>query len=1093
MATQELNEQPTLRTLYRPPGYLSNESVEVAVVIVVIPETGTQSASSWSDGSSCWLKTLLPDVIQNVLVVEYYHDVPVYRDFAWQHLAEKGDTLLEQLLRRTSDLKYKAIEFIAHGFGGLILKRALSTMFERFYDPIFRQVILSMTGVVFLGSPHVTWSKTKSWESLPLLLRACLKGSKKKAKTTWGDASTVVSISQKFADLQVEVPILSIFEQKTTKAGGSVFSGKKEVAVEKSFAEIGAKNEVLLGADVAHMDLCNLNRSKSHFKNIEEFLVLNATRLNDTPVTQSLSQQESHVLWEGSETTGVDEQPRDKVKEALVLSPSKGSPANATGGSSDIASYEMIPRKPVTYNSRKEANVPCFLMRPHVQNPDFVGRGAVFDALDEALLPRSDNEFGGSSLKTFALCSMGGVGKTQTSVEYAYSRRDKFDAVFLINASESAKLAIGYTQISQKLGLEDAASVGDQVVSRDLVLEWFSRPLRHHSNPHGHEQQNAGEEAKWLLVLDNADDLNLLVDYWPVTGSGSILVTSRDPLAKTQSYVYSPKGMDLECLSTAESAAMLQTLTGYKTSEDEETATAIGKRLGGLPLAITQVASTILRRSLSFEEFLRFWEKDTMRRGLYPKDTGDQGKNIYTTWAFEDLSSEGQCLVDMLSFMDPDRIQESILDVGHSPEDLAGLELQDYPNNALSFIDARTELAKSSLVRRNIKLKEVSIHRLVQDAARTRMTSERRTIVVRGVVELLFRAWPFGIFDYNTVRWQTCELIFPHICFLMSHVQPSDKSNLGNVRVKFAKLLTDAGWYYLERGNVLESLPFQEMAQKLLDPSDSTEMIILADIHFCQAEVHIYTANAAKGLPHAEETWKIMQSHDKPDYRLPQSHNEMCEALLHLERFDEAIEHAESAATGYFALNDPEHYPFFSLYMKAFCYWRQEKNTDAAQVLEELLEWRYKTYGLNDTESFKTGLAMLTLGNVRESQGRLEEALDLHLKAYDQYTVTLGVTHYRFAALSAKLGGHYARVGRLGDARDMFLQAMKIYGDRPYHIAEVTLVSIELAHVLSLLGPEEDYVVTKKRSVANLEALNQGRTEKLMEADVERVVAPWSL
>lgn len=70
-------------------------------------------------------------------------------------------------------------------------------------------------------------------------------------------------------------------------------------------------------------------------------------------------------------------------------------------------------------------------------------------------------------------------------------------------------------------------------------------------------------EVAWLLVFDNADDLSVVVDYLPVSDNGSIFVTSRDPLAKTQSRFRVTEGIDLYPLPIEEAATLLRELTGY--------------------------------------------------------------------------------------------------------------------------------------------------------------------------------------------------------------------------------------------------------------------------------------------------------------------------------------------------------------------------------------------------------------------------------------------------------------------------------------------------------------------------------------------------
>lgn len=105
--------------------------------------------------------------------------------------------------------------------------------------------------------------------------------------------------------------------------------------------------------------------------------------------------------------------------------------------------------------------------------------------------------------------------------------------------------------ISVKLGLKDAAATEDQAVSRDLVLEWLLNPVRKVSEG-GKLLPDAKEQApRWLSVFDSAY-VGLLRDYWPAGGKGSI--TSRDPLAETQTYVQSNKGIILDPFTLKEAS-----------------------------------------------------------------------------------------------------------------------------------------------------------------------------------------------------------------------------------------------------------------------------------------------------------------------------------------------------------------------------------------------------------------------------------------------------------------------------------------------------------------------------------------------------------
>lgn len=162
--------------------------------------------------------------------------------------------------------------------------------------------------------------------------------------------------------------------------------------------------------------------------------------------------------------------------------------------------------------------------------------------------------------------------------------------------------------------------------------------------------------------------------------------------------------------------------------------------------------------------------------------------------------------------------------------------------------------------------------------------------------------------------------------------------------------------YYLERGNPLESLPFQTLAQQLLEASPSSETIRLSEVQHTQAEIHIYTGNTTKGYEHALAALSLCKASEDPGHRLPQAYNEVAEAQCNLHQYDEAIANCDQATALY--LEQEGHYEHFESSAfartnKAFCLWRQTKNEEAAAILMELLESRKAMYGPDGTVSFK--------------------------------------------------------------------------------------------------------------------------------------------
>ena len=457
----------------------------------------------------------------------------------------------------------------------------------------------------------------------------------------------------------------------------------------------------------------------------------------------------------------------------------------------------MIPILENFAPARRNAKLPCFMVETFGQNSNFVGREDILNKLDAALLPSKESlvSFEQRRQKYAALCGMGGLGKTEIAIEFAFSRRNEFDAVFWLRADSREKLDTDLAKVPSFLDLEEPSDAAEgQVISRELAKGWLSSPRKFFDC----ENDSVGTaEATWLLILDNADDPDVLTDYTHFFGSGSVLVTSRHPLAK-QTFSENPLAIDLQPFKDEDAVDLLQKITGGSRQLDE--ALEIVKRLGGLPLAISQMAGIIRRQMLTYPEFLRMYEDQAERTELYglemqPRQPTARG-NVATIWAIDRLSPHSRSFLNILAFLDPDGIQDCILDMllrSHSEYQVIP---PDVPKTRIEFNFARAELLERSLIRRNEHKGELWIHRVLQDTARGKMNHQKRFEVFTFAVDLIHLVWPKAALDrrHNTTRWALCQTLYPHILFLRTLYLENDLQGNAEVDVRFAILLNEAGW-----------------------------------------------------------------------------------------------------------------------------------------------------------------------------------------------------------------------------------------------------------------------------------------------------------
>jgi predicted ATPase len=171
-----------------------------------------------------------------------------------------------------------------------------------------------------------------------------------------------------------------------------------------------------------------------------------------------------------------------------------------------------------------------------------------------------------------------------------------------------------------------------------------------------------------------ASIIDILLQVWPASTKGSILITTRSPSVAAKR---SNEIMHLEPFAAQLGPEALYALTGFEGVDDEDTATAeeICRLLGGLPLAIVQVSEFIRDRASSYKEFLALYQKSSAKilaRGEVPLE---YNHTLSTVWelSLHNLPQDASTLQKLIAFFDPDAIEERLLtnaDAGLSDERL---------------------------------------------------------------------------------------------------------------------------------------------------------------------------------------------------------------------------------------------------------------------------------------------------------------------------------------------------------------------------------------------------------------------------------------
>jgi tetratricopeptide (TPR) repeat protein len=429
---------------------------------------------------------------------------------------------------------------------------------------------------------------------------------------------------------------------------------------------------------------------------------------------------------------------------------------------------------------------------PFERNPYFTGRENIFKRLDNAFTENNAQVISG----------LGGLGKTQTAIEYAYRHADDYTFAFWARAASRVTLTTAFAEIARLLSLpeKDSQSSDDIVRAVNLWLE-----------------SNSG----WLLIFDNAEAPDLLREFLPRRTKGHILLTSR---AQVFDMLGIAKPIEIDAMATEEAVSFLFTRTGREDNSvaEKKAAAELAEELGGLPLALEQAAASIVAKHNQFREYLVGYRKSRLEFLKEPRAvTGDYPESVATTWKinFAEVDKASAASSDLLrasAFLSPESIPLELITTGRSELGPAlSAALVEVDHDPLSLNKVLQTLTRYSFVRLDSDLGTFSIHRLVQEVLRDGMDDSTQRLWVERTIRALNQAFP----EVEFANWSLCERFLPHVKVAAKLIERWDITFEGA-----ARLLNDAAFFCYEQGqyDVAEPMYKQSLAisEKALGPDN---------------------------------------------------------------------------------------------------------------------------------------------------------------------------------------------------------------------------------------------------------------------------------
>ena len=621
-----------------------------------------------------------------------------------------------------------------------------------------------------------------------------------------------------------------------------------------------------------------------------------------------------------------------------------------------VVGSPLGPAPPFPGGMSRLANAP-------LRNPAFTGRTEVLAELGRQL------EAG--PVAVAAVRGLGGVGKSQLALEYAYRMCEsgRYELGAWVRADSAVTAAEDLAAMAPLLGIDADGPTGELAAAVVATL---------------------GSRRDWLVVFDNARAPADLAGMLP-GGAGHVLITSRN-----RQWGRIAAQLDLEEFTRAESVAF----TCQRTGRDEPDAAAeLAEELGDLPLALAQAAAYIDTRSITVGGYLALYRDPVLARKLRDEglESDEYPASVARTWllSLAQLSEERPAAVEVLrlcAFLDPDDIDVELLAAGAVQ---AGQILDTALGDPLERAETAGALARASLVTVPAQSR-LRVHRLVQAVTRDQLDEDQAAAWARRALSLVSAVFPDEPQEHSS--WLVCASLAPHVESVVAHAE-----SYPDLAAQQGSLLTRLGIYLATSAQFSEALrsfgrvlAITEAAYGRNHPNVARTLTNLGAVQGQLGE-----------LPEARATFEravaIKEAAYEPDHpELARTLSNLGNVQQLLGELPEARATFERALTIFEMAYGPDHPDFArTLNNLGIVQGRLSKLPEARATFERALTLDEATYGPDHPEVART---LGNLGNVQRQLGELPQARATFERALTIFEMAYGPDHPEVARTLNNLG-----------------------------------------------------------------------------------------
>ncbi len=586
-----------------------------------------------------------------------------------------------------------------------------------------------------------------------------------------------------------------------------------------------------------------------------------------------------------------------------------------------------------------------------------------------------------------ALSCLGGIGKTQLALEYAYRYTSAYTAIFSVTAETAESLFSGFLALAELLNLSEKHDPQQQRIIA-AVLHWLSQ---HHD---------------WLLIFDNVEEIGLLKAFLPPVQQGALLLTSRK-----QAFDFIAHLLQLETLPAEEGLQLLLRRARWdeasSSPEEEAAARAIVASMDGLPLALDQAGAYLEAIRCRPSEYLLLLQTSLLPLLAERESYAEHPLSVTRTFqlAFqqvEALNPEASELLSVCAFLAPEAIPDTFFLEGASTLGSIFVTLAKHP---LRFQAVLKTLLSYSLIQRHPTSQTITVHRLVQAILKARLSPTDRENWQGRVLVTLTRLFPAE--DVVPHYWQVCERLLPHAQTLLTEEGHSQEEESD-----FLLLMNYVAGYLRKRSRYAEALSLSERALQRAEQIFGREHPLIAYALHGLATIHLEEGNYSEARLLFEQAIAIREQKLGASHMLLavslsglavlfcQQHDFASGRLL-LERTVSIFEQALGPANPRVAL----------MLNNLATVTLQQGEYEQAELLYQRARRIIEQHQGADHPDIAVGLH--NLASMAARQGKYEQARPLYEQAIAIYEHTLGPEHPRLAfplgglADLLVLQGHY--------------------------------------------------------------------------------------